>query len=127
MAPQLQICFGESVHEESNGIFFDFPFRVMVLRFSYSSWFELSRRLLLALSNLLNNDHFMHHCSDPRLNSLQLHRMMPRELFRWGHFTALLHRVVGEKRCTVGCTRHTHSQTHISAYVTDTKHGKTPQ
>jgi hypothetical protein len=28
--------------------------------------------LLLALGNLLNNDHFMQHCSDPRLNSSQL-------------------------------------------------------
>jgi hypothetical protein len=30
-------------------------------------------RLLLALNNLLNNDHFMQHCSNPRLNSSQLH------------------------------------------------------
>jgi hypothetical protein len=35
MALQPQICFGKSIDEESNGIFFDFPFRVMVLR-SYS-------------------------------------------------------------------------------------------
>jgi hypothetical protein len=70
MALQLQIGFGKSVDEESDGIFFDSPFRVMVLR-SYSSRFELSR-LLLALSDLLNNDRFVQHCSDPRLNSLQL-------------------------------------------------------
>jgi hypothetical protein len=31
MAPQPQIYFGKSIDEESNGIFFDFPFRVMVL------------------------------------------------------------------------------------------------
>jgi hypothetical protein len=29
-------------------------------------------RLLLFLSNLLNNDHSVQHCSDPRLNSLHL-------------------------------------------------------
>jgi hypothetical protein len=27
---------------------------------------------LLALNDLLNNDRFVQHCSDPRLNSLQL-------------------------------------------------------
>jgi hypothetical protein len=31
MAPQPQIYFGKSIDEESNGIFFDFPFCVMVL------------------------------------------------------------------------------------------------
>jgi hypothetical protein len=36
MAPEPQICFGKSIDEESNGIFFDFPFHVMVLR-SYLS------------------------------------------------------------------------------------------
>jgi hypothetical protein len=43
-------------------------------------------RLLLALSNLLNNDRFVQHCSDPRLNSSQLRHAA----LAAGHCSALL-------------------------------------